>query len=68
MGRTKGLSKMLKKLREGKGMTQAQLAEKAGITREYITMLESGAKANPSLDVAVRLAKALGVSIANLVE
>jgi transcriptional regulator with XRE-family HTH domain len=35
MGRKKTLDQMLKQLREGKGMTQAQLAERAGVTREY---------------------------------
>jgi transcriptional regulator with XRE-family HTH domain len=68
MGRKQGLDKMLKRIREAKGMTQAELAEKAGVTREYVTMLESGAKKNPSLDLLKRLAKALKVKVAQLVE
>ncbi len=66
MGRKQALGKMLKRIRETKGMTQAALAEKAGVTREYVTMLESGAKKNPSLDLLKRLAKALGVSVTEL--
>ncbi len=68
MRRKKRLPDMLKQLREEKGMTQAQLAERAGVTREYITMLESGAKANPSLEVLKALAKALKVKAGRLLE
>ena len=50
------------------GLTQAALAQKAGVSGTYITMLETGARKNPSLDLLKRLAKALGVSIADLVE
>jgi predicted transcriptional regulator len=41
-------------------MTQAQLADKAGVTREYIARLEAG-RYDPSLSVIERLAKALKV-------
>ncbi len=68
MGRRKSVGQMLKEIREAKEMTQAQLAEKAGVTREYVTMLESGVKANPSLDVLKRLAKALRVKVGKLLE
>ena len=62
------LSRVLKTLREGKGFSQDHLAKKAGVTREYLTMLESGARRNPSLAVLQRLAKALGVSVGELLE
>jgi len=68
MGRKKRLCQMLKQLREGKGLTQVQLAEKAGITQEYVAKLESGAKGNPSLAVLKALAKALGMSVSELLE
>jgi transcriptional regulator with XRE-family HTH domain len=54
--------------REGKGLTQAQLAERASVTREYITMFESRAKGNPSFDVLKALAKALKVTVGRLLE
>jgi HTH-type transcriptional regulator, competence development regulator len=60
--------RVLKRLREEKGLSQADLAEKAGVTAPYITQLETGKKANPSLDVLRRLAKALGVPVAELLE
>ena len=62
------LSHVLKTLREAKGLTQEELAKRTGVTREYLTMLESGARRNPSLAVLQRLAKALGVSVAELLE
>ncbi len=58
----------LKRLREQLGMSQAVLAKRVKVTQPYITMLESGAFRNPTLDVLQRLAKALKVSVGELVE
>lgn len=52
--------KKLRALREAAGMTQAALAQKAGITREYCNKLESG-QYDPTLGVVQRLAKVLDV-------
>lgn len=43
-------------------MTQQQLAEKAGASRQTIIAIEAG-KYSPSLELAFRIAKAFGVSI-----
>lgn len=43
-------------------MTQAELAEKAGVTRQTIISVESG-KYCPSLELAFRIAGAFGVRI-----
>jgi putative transcriptional regulator len=43
-------------------MTQQQLAEKAGVSRQTINAIESG-KYSPSLDLAFRIAHAFGVQI-----
>lgn len=43
-------------------MTQKELAEKAGVTRQTILALEKG-KYAPSLDLAFRLALAFNVSM-----
>ncbi len=59
---------MLKELREAKGLTQEELAKKAKVTRPYLTMLETGARKNPSLAILKRLAKALGVPVTELLE
>ncbi len=64
----KRLSRVIQKLRESKGMTQRDLAEKAEVTAGYIAQLEGGTKKNPSLAVLQRLAKALGVPVTELLE
>ena len=56
----------LRRLRERSGLTQAQLAEAAGLNRVYLARLESGAMKNPSLETMDRLAIALGVSTIDL--
>ena len=43
-------------------MTQEQLAEKAGVTRQTIIAIES-AKYSPSLELAFRIALAFGVPL-----
>ncbi|MFI5342158.1 MAG: helix-turn-helix domain-containing protein [Candidatus Methylomirabilales bacterium] len=58
----------LKKLRIKAGLTQEELAKKGGVTYAYISMLESGAKKNPSLALVKKLAKALGVTVGELLE
>lgn len=48
--------------RKLQGMTQAELARRAGIPRTNITRFESG-NYNPSLEMLVRIAAALDVSL-----
>jgi transcriptional regulator with XRE-family HTH domain len=48
-------------------LTLLQLARRVGVTEAYMSMLESGARKNPSLAMLKKLAKALGVSVAELV-
>jgi transcriptional regulator with XRE-family HTH domain len=57
---------VIKKLRNARGLTQEQVAEKAGVSKNYITMLETGTRKSPSLPVLKRLAKALGVPVTEL--
>ena len=45
------------------GLTQRALAAKVGVARSYIAAIERG-RANPSLDVVVRVAAALGLELA----
>ncbi len=46
-------------------MTQADLAEKVGVTRQTILAIEQG-RYSPSLEVAFRIAAAFGVPIAEV--
>jgi transcriptional regulator with XRE-family HTH domain len=62
------LSTVLRTLREQKGLTQEHVAKRAGVTKPYLSQLESGKRKNPSLPVLKRLAKALGVPVTALLE
>jgi transcriptional regulator with XRE-family HTH domain len=56
----------LKELRVERGMTQAELAEKAKVTATYVSKLES-AGAAPGIDLVENLAVALGVGVTDLI-
>ena len=62
----KRLGMRLKQLRATNDLNQTNLAKKVGVTQAYIAMLEKGQQ-NPTLDVLQRLAKALKVTVAELV-
>jgi transcriptional regulator with XRE-family HTH domain len=55
----------LQRLRTRRGLTQEQLAVKTGLVRVYVTKLEQG-EHDPTLTMLVRLAKALRVSVTEL--
>jgi transcriptional regulator with XRE-family HTH domain len=57
----------LKELRNQKGWSQATLAAKLGVTREYLARLEGG-QHDPPLSTVERLAKILGVRVSKLIE
>lgn len=57
----------VKTLRRAQGWSQAVLAEKAGLAREYVARLELG-QHDPSLSTIVKLAKALKVPVSRLVD
>ena len=58
----------VRKLRfENNEMTQQELADRAGCTRQTIVALEQG-KYVPSLSLAFRIAKALGASLDDVFE
>lgn len=48
--------------RKMQGLTQAELAKRAGVPRSNITRFESG-NYNPSLEMMVRIAEALGMTL-----
>jgi transcriptional regulator with XRE-family HTH domain len=57
------IGEKIKALREQNGLTQAQLAQKAGIGQPYISKLESQVIKVPSIDTLLRLATALEADI-----
>lgn len=60
------LGKKVKLLRERKNMTQTQLAQRLGVTQEYVSLMERGVK-YPGLRLGVALAKVLGTTAEQLV-
>ena len=59
---------IVKRLRATRGLTQTQLAKRAGLTQGYVAKIESAAYApDPALSVVIKLAKALDVRIGELV-
>ena len=64
------LGEILRELREARGLSQAQLAERAQIALSYVTVIEAGQgqQAPPSRQILERLARALGVPAKRLQE
>ena len=59
------MNNRLKEFRARLDLTQENLAERAGVTRQTINAIEKG-KYNPSLGLAFKLAKIFGVKIEEL--
>lgn len=57
----------IKNIRNNKGMSQTELAEKVNITQSMLCQIERGSK-SPSLPLSVELAGALGCTINDIVE
>lgn len=57
----------LRQFREKRDMTQEELAAKAGISRGYLARLET-ARQDPTLSTLEKLAKALRVKVADLID
>jgi transcriptional regulator with XRE-family HTH domain len=62
------LADNLKRYRAKIGLSQDQLARKAGITYSTLTKLESGVNQNPKVKTLQQLAKALDVTIDDLMK
>jgi len=54
------------RLRKERGMTQEDLAEKCGLSQQYLSGLERGRR-NPTIVTIYEIANALGVSHVDLV-
>ena len=59
------LGQNVRRRREGRELTQEKLAEKAGLDPTYISGIERGLR-NPGIKNVAKLAKALGLSTAEL--
>lgn len=61
------LGKNLKRIRTEKGISQGDIARAIGMDKGFISNIENG-KTNPTLSTITKLAKAIGVSIGELME
>lgn len=55
------LGEELRKARLKAGFTQEQLAHEAGVSRQYVSLLELNEK-SPTVDVLMRICRAMGAS------
>ena len=62
----RGLAELLLELRQEKGLTQAEVAEQAGITRQHFQRLEAGIT-NPSVGTLIGVAGVFGLGLDELV-
>jgi putative transcriptional regulator len=63
MGKPTRITNKLRELRfHASEMTQAELADKVGVTRQTIIAIEQG-RYSPSLEVAFQIAQAFGVPL-----
>lgn len=56
----------IKRVREEKGMTQEQLAEKANVNRSLLNQLETGKLKNTSINTLQKIADTLNCKITDL--
>jgi transcriptional regulator with XRE-family HTH domain len=67
MDKLKDFGRRARALREQKGWSQEDFAEKSGLHRTYISGVERGVR-NPTLSVVCQIARALGTKVGQLVD
>ena len=68
MSNNQNLSKNVKKLREAKGLSQEKLARLADVANNTLIKMETGENKNPTLETLKKVAKALEVSVDDLIK
>jgi len=61
------LAKKVKQLREKLGLSQEKLARLADVSNNTVINIEAGKQDNPTIDTLKKVAKALSVSVAELI-
>lgn len=56
----------IKSLRVGKGFKAGEFAERIGISREYLRLIENGKAKNPSREIMTKIAKELNSDVITL--
>ena len=62
------IQEKIKKYRNKLGISQDRLSKLADVTYNTIIKIESGANKNPTIDTLTKIAKALGVSVDELLK
>ena len=62
------IAKNIRRYRKEKNLSQDRLSKEAEVAYNTIVKIESGENPNPTVDTLERIAKALGVSIENLLK
>lgn len=61
------LGQRVRRLRRKNGWSQEVLAKRAGLTRPHVAKIEKGLVKHPRIDTLMRLSRALGVSVQELI-
>ncbi|MDO8686944.1 MAG: helix-turn-helix transcriptional regulator [Candidatus Berkelbacteria bacterium] len=61
------LGRNLKRIRTEKGISQGDIVRSLGMDRAFVSNIENG-KTNPTLATITKLAKAIGVSVGELMK
>ena len=59
------MNEKMKQARQAAGVSQTELARSIGVSRQTINMIENGAY-NPTIELCIRICKALGVTLDDL--
>jgi len=62
------ITKNLRKMRESKGLSQEKLARLSDVANNTIVKIEAGKNKNPTLETLKKIAKALDISVDELIK
>ena len=68
MAQENKIGKNIKKLRQVKGLSQDRLSKQADVSYNSIIKLETGGITNPTIETLQKIAKALEVSVDDLIK
>jgi len=68
MSTSQNLSNNIRRLREAKGLSQEKLARLADVANNTLIKMESGENKNPTLETLKKVAKALEISVDDLIK
>ncbi len=67
MNESEKMGKNLKRIRTAKGISQGEISRKLEVDKSFVSNIENG-KTNPTLSTIVKIAKAIGVSVGELMK